>query len=499
MGEGIMKNIIIIGGGIAGLSAGIHAQQYGFRSVIYEQHSIVGGQCTGWDRKGYHIDGCIQWLTGTREGTELYDLWKNVVALGNVDIVRLDNFGTYEYEGTTITLWRDLDRLQKELCQLSPEDKEPIEELIKEIRLVQDLEMPARIPITMRPIGEIFKFLKKMKNAGLLMNKAGMISSEEYAKKFKHPAIRYMISAGLPEGFSIVGFIFSMATFSSGNGDIPKGGSKAMALRMKDRYEELGGKVINSVAAEEIIIKEGQAVAVRCSDGSTAKADYVVAACDAKMVLDKLLKGQYKDKKFDMRFASEDYITPSSIQIAFGVKADLSSYPLLAAFPSRPYIIAGKEQNMVSYKNYYYEPDFAPEGCTLLITTINQTNFDYPYWSKLYENKEEYNKEKQRIGNEVKERLEEHYPELKGKITVVDVATPITYHRYTGAYKGAWMSFMMTTKTKSIAHSGRIKGLKNFYLTGQWLEPPGGLPVAATTGKFTILKICKQEKIKVNL
>jgi hypothetical protein len=56
------------------------------------------------------------------------------------------------------------------------------------------------------------------------------------------------------------------------------------------------------------------------------------------------------------------------------------------------------------------------------------------------------------------------------------------------------MSFMMTPKSKAMMHSGKIKGLKNCYLTGQWLEPPGGLPVALTTGKFTILRICKDEK-----
>lgn len=41
------KKIFIIGGGIAGLTAGVFAQKYGFRSEIYESHSIVGGECTG--------------------------------------------------------------------------------------------------------------------------------------------------------------------------------------------------------------------------------------------------------------------------------------------------------------------------------------------------------------------------------------------------------------------------------------------------------------------
>ena len=56
--------ITIVGGGIAGLAAGIFAQKAGFESVIFEQHSITGGECTGSYRKGFHIDVCIHWLTG---------------------------------------------------------------------------------------------------------------------------------------------------------------------------------------------------------------------------------------------------------------------------------------------------------------------------------------------------------------------------------------------------------------------------------------------------
>jgi phytoene desaturase len=74
-----MKKIVIIGGGIAGLSAGIFAQKNGFESTILEKHHTTGGECTGWDRRGYHIDGCIHWLVGTKEGTPIRELRKRTV------------------------------------------------------------------------------------------------------------------------------------------------------------------------------------------------------------------------------------------------------------------------------------------------------------------------------------------------------------------------------------------------------------------------------------
>lgn len=487
-----MKKIIIIGGGIAGLSAGIYAQQYGYESSIYEKHGVIGGQCTGWDRKGYHIDGCIHWLTGTKDGSDLNEIWKNVGALGNVDIVQLDNFGTYEYNGTSITLWKDLNRLEKELKEISPEDSAAIDAFIHDIIQVQSMDMPAKMPIDMLPLKELIKLVKSMKGAGSVMSKTGKMSCTEYSKQFHHPSIKHMFETCMPEGYSIASLIFGLGTFSSGNGAIPKGGSKAMALRMEKRYKELGGKVFTGVSAEEIIVKNKLATSVRFSDNKIVNADYIIAACDVKVTFDKLLKGIYHDKKFEMRFANpKDYSLPSSVQVAFGVNADLSSYPSLVVYPTQEYEICGVNYKLMSIKNYSYEPSCAPQGCTLITSTINQSDKDYFYWEKLYQNKEAYYNEKQRIGNELLARIEAHYPELSGKITLLDVATPITYNRYTNAYHGAWMSFMLSPKSKSMMHSGKIKGLKNVYLTGQWLQPPGGLPVAVTTGKFTIQRISK--------
>ena len=40
------KSIIIIGAGIAGLSAGCYGQMNGYRTQIFEMHNLPGGLCT---------------------------------------------------------------------------------------------------------------------------------------------------------------------------------------------------------------------------------------------------------------------------------------------------------------------------------------------------------------------------------------------------------------------------------------------------------------------
>ena len=60
-----MKKVAIIGGGVAGLSAGIYGQMKGYQCTVIEKNHIAGGNLTGWERRGYRIDNCMHWLTGT--------------------------------------------------------------------------------------------------------------------------------------------------------------------------------------------------------------------------------------------------------------------------------------------------------------------------------------------------------------------------------------------------------------------------------------------------
>ena len=75
------KKVIIIGAGIAGLSAGCYARMNGYEAEIYEAHTRPGGLCTSWKRKGYTIDGCIHWLTGSSPKDSFYTLWAELGAV----------------------------------------------------------------------------------------------------------------------------------------------------------------------------------------------------------------------------------------------------------------------------------------------------------------------------------------------------------------------------------------------------------------------------------
>ena len=74
------KSVIIVGAGIAGLSAGCYARMNGYRATIFEMHNIPGGLCTAWTRKGYTWDISMHLLTGSKSGP-LHQMWRELGAV----------------------------------------------------------------------------------------------------------------------------------------------------------------------------------------------------------------------------------------------------------------------------------------------------------------------------------------------------------------------------------------------------------------------------------
>lgn len=493
-----MKRIVIIGGGIAGLSTGIFAQKNGFNSTIIEKHHTLGGECTGWDRQGYHIDGCIHWLVGTKEGTPLRQLWDTVGALDGVEIYHPESFMVVEHQGVTVHFYRDLERLQASWLSISPEDVDAIDEMCTNIGKLHSFTMPTGKPQDMMGIFEKMKFMLSMKDVGTVMKKYGKMTIHQLAHTFKHPALRTAIASFLPEGNdSAMSIIFPLGTFTGEQSSIPIGGSKALAMRMVDRYIALGGTVETSCEAVDVEIEQRQVKKVLCGNGKSFSGNFFIAACDPHVLYGKLLKSQYPDPEFVKRYNNpQDYPLASNIYVGVGFEGTMDDIPRTLKFPVQSMDITenGKPIAYLQMTHYGYEPNFAPEGHTVITFAINQFGPELDAWENLVKDTEAYKEEKERIGASVLRSMEKRFSYMKGKLQLLDVVSPQTYERYCNAYRGAFMGFWPTIQGKELMHNGKIKGLKNMVLTGQWLQPPGGLPIALITGKDTIMRLCKKEK-----
>lgn len=486
-----MKKVIIIGGGIAGMTAGIILQKAGFQTEIFEKNAVPGGQCTGWKRDGYMIDNCIHWLTGTRKGSALHELWKEVGALGeHVEIHEKEMFFSSRMDGETLTFWRDKERTRKELLALSPQDEKEINKLITYVGLAESMTVPVDKPFDAMNLADFMKLGMSMKAMGKVMKEYGGMDIRELAMRFHHPLIRRAITDYMPPGYQAYAFLVSYGTVTGGNGDIPKGGSVAMTLRMAETYKKHGGIMHTNTSVKQVLINGNKATGILLKGGSNVEADYVVCACDTDYTFHKLLHESYMPKSLRKLYAARTkYPVSSGFQIAYAVDGIFSELTGTRVFSCEPLTIGAQTVQAMSVQSYDYEPEFAPTGKMVLQTNFSQTEEDYSYWEALYRNKEAYREKKSELAKEAMKRLIAEYPVLEGKVRVLDVWTPMTYHRYCNSYKGAYMSFVTTKRAKNITVPGTIKGLNNVFLASQWLMGPGGLPTAAAMGKFAAWRI----------
>lgn len=501
------KKVIIIGAGVAGLSAGIYARMAGYDTEIYEMHTIPGGECTGWDRKGYHIDGCIHWLTGTNRQFPLYKVWCDLGALGeDVKVFETESFGAMESDQGILRLYKDRKKLEAHLRAIAPEDGEELTTFFATLDAMDNF-MPLDAPDLLGPVdllkmmGQAIGATKGMKNLKMPLR--------EYLKRFKNENLRRLFSLSLPPDQSAFVLFFALSTVMTGNGGRPEGGSRAMALRMADKFRSLGGTLHLGARVEEICIENGRATGIRvipdrANPGAAfIPADHVMSSADIHVTLNRLLKGKYPQEAFNLRDADpKTYPCSTNSMAAFGLDIDLSDMDTDLLVGTRPFLFEGKTQNVLSLKHYCYEPAFAPPGHSVLTAYFGG---DYDWWKALasddrsgadafHLNSPRYLAEKERLLSDLILVLEEKYPAWKGHIVPLDFVTPLTFERYCGAYRGQWMSYGYTENAKDLRHDGRIKGIKDFSMCGQWLMPPGGLPVAAITGRWAIQRLCKADK-----
>ena len=92
MSHSSTQSVLIIGAGIAGLSAGCYGQMNGYQTQIFEMHTLPRGVCTSWKRKGDTFDGEIHWLTGTCRGSSMYEVLTAVCGLCDKQVIQHEIF-----------------------------------------------------------------------------------------------------------------------------------------------------------------------------------------------------------------------------------------------------------------------------------------------------------------------------------------------------------------------------------------------------------------------
>jgi phytoene dehydrogenase-like protein len=258
---------------------------------------------------------------------------------------------------------------------------------------------------------------------------------QEFAQRFRdsflRDAIRFFVdSPGWPLPRFPMVVLAGFLKEGVSEAGVPLGGSQGAAFRVAENYQKLGGKIHYKSRVKEVVVENDQALGVRLEDGTEHRADMVVWAGDSRTIIFDILGGRYIGDT--VRSMYSDW-TPvlSPVHVMLGVARDLSKEPHLAILEAEnPITIAGEEHR---------------------------------------------------------------WPGFTSQIEVVDVATPTTYVRYTGNWRGSpdgWYATPENLMTQTPLRS--LPGLSGFHMVGQGALPYAGVAHSALSGRQLIQLLCKR-------
>lgn len=212
-----------------------------------------------------------------------------------------------------------------------------------------------------------------------------------------------------------------------------------------------------------------------------------------------MLGDRYGDAK--SRLPYEKWLLfPSLIYISFGVNRSFDNIPKTVSGQTfklnQPVTIAGRQKEWLPVHIFNQDPTLAPAGKTVISVMLET---DYEYWKELGKDRKKYLAKKDEVAGIVIGLLGQIFPGISSDVEVTDVATPLTFERYTGNWKGSFEGWLITPENAGVVMKPMpqtINGLSNFYMVGQWVEPGGGLPTSIMSAKRLMKKICKEDRVR---
>ena len=483
-------HVLVIGGGVAGLCAGIYLRRLGFDVEILEQHALAGGLATAWRRNGFTFENCIHWLVGSKDGGPLNATWKEVIDINRLEFFEDSVFEVLERGEERLTLYRDPNRLEAELLDKAPQDATAIRAFVGLVRKIARLRMPEGDSLirNLRAGLDLVPLLPRLARYGKLTMAA-------FSNRFTHPLLRAFFSAGIGE-LSLLAIVFSLAWMAQRNAGYPVGGSLALVRLLEEGFRRQGGLLRLNTRVERILVENGCAAGVTLQGGETRRADVIVSAADGHATVFDMLQGRFVDDR--IRKIYETFRPfPSYLQVSFGVGADLKGEPgTIVLFPDQGIRLdPDTTAAALTFRLFHFDPTMAPPGKTAIACFL--PTYNNSYWSELRKKDSAlYTAEKQRVAASVAAVFEARFAKARGRIEVVDVATPATVVRYTGNWRGSMEGWLYTPATGIRPLPCVLPGLRNFYMVGQWTSPGGGLPSGLLTARSVSKRMAKEHGVR---
>ncbi len=455
-------DVIIIGGGMGGLSAGAHLANAGLKVLLLEQHHKVGGCCTNFTRGDFTFEVALHEMAGGGPGKNDRGLYRLLQITGVGDKVKMyelpDFYRSIYPDDIDVRLPNNWEGFDNTLKKLWPEESEGIDNFhslcsgfYNDLLSLKDLFRYTGFKafITKAQVPFKQKTFMKWKDKSL-QDIVDEFFVDEHLKAVVSQLWVYY-GPPVPDCTAAIALAATEAYLSDGVWHIT-GTSQALSNAYAERIKELGGEVKAGTLVTEIIIEDGLARGVKTEFGDVYTSRYVVCNTDPYQMIFKLIGEENLPKDYVERVKS---LRPSNslLGVYLGLNKDLKAL----GYNDTEIIYNTSLDSTVVYENMmnadysegastitiysnYDDPIYAPPGKSVVVLHAYS---DYDIWPK---DRDEYQKMKEEKAWELINLAAEVIPEISDpkNIEVMEVITPATLFEYTMNYKGIPYGFYVS-------------------------------------------------------
>ncbi|NHJ05098.1 MAG: NAD(P)/FAD-dependent oxidoreductase, partial [Candidatus Heimdallarchaeota archaeon] len=289
-------------------------------------------------------------------------------------------------------------------------------------------------------------------------------------------------------GASIVYMIINIGVY------YPKGGMQAFSDRLAEFYKKNGGEIYFNKMVVKILVENGKTIGVQLEDGTIIKSKWIISNADAKRTILQYTGKEHFPVEF-VEFMNDLKVSPTGFMLHLGVDMDLSSYPSHFQIGKDLDIIKKVREDKFTMEKLAVripaniEPALCNKGKYGLVAFIFAPYNWENYW-RAGEEKirgEEYKKLKDEIADEAISIIEKVIPNIREKIEVKELATPLTFERYLQVTDGAWFGSLSFRKKPDMQTP-----ISNLLLVGASVKgsgAPSALRHGIEVGKYLLEKI----------
>jgi phytoene desaturase len=477
-------DVIVIGGGIGGLTVGALTAKDGRKTLVLEQNERIGGFCSTFEHQGYHFD------VGTSliEMEDVFDRFfkrMNTTLAKEVDLVPLDPIYTYVLkDGTEVHYPVLKEAMAEEMKKLSPDDAKSWFKYAEDMQGFIDVAIPAFFFSPMLGFGDLIGMFAKNPKLLKYLPLFGKSYQTVLEKYFKDPRVREVlcfqaIYTGLPP--ALAPGVMSMLPWCERTGFFYcKGGLIAIPKAIERLGKKEGMEIRTGVLVKKVIVKDGRACGVITGDGTEITANVVVSDINAKTLYMDLIGLEHLGPMARSGVKSLE-ISASALMLFMGLDAapPLKSHHTVPAVPVEDlndlylkYLGNGqlppKQVGLISWKTLS-DPDLAPKGHhTVVLTLCGPYHLAQGDWDKV----------KGPLAEEYVDYFDRYYmPGIKDHVKVAMLGTPKDFERDLLAPKGGiYMFSQEITHSTLFRPSAKSRSIKGLYLVGSSTHPGGGVP-----------------------